>query len=460
MIDTVKLTSGYFKSFVCLSCILLLTFTNIFKPIHAQESTKYIAIKKSLLQELIDELKTKHPLLKELQYKIKAQEHRSVYERMPPNPKFGFELKTNEYPFNLDSIGDLPNNYAGFALSQEVVIPGKLKYRGKMELAEVAKLKNELALSELILVAKLKQDFYELYFVDQSLRVYKKIKDLLITLENTVSINYQVGKGTQYDLLRVQLEKSKVIEQIEALLKDRKVFVAGINNLVLREPLSELEPDYWDIDLTPLPFNEIAAIEMAKANYPQLMAQNSVIEKSLNAVKLAKREYIPNFTLNGFYGFRGNNTEELSTKVDPGGLFAVGIETTLPIFFKWKESKVHKEAEETLKSEEEEYKNLELDTQFQTEKIYTIIDKSNVLADLLRTGIVPQASLTTDSAIATYKVGKTDFPFVIDSIKDLLNYEIEYYTHVTTGLINKANLEPLIGTSLDHVEDVNEDEVL
>lgn len=399
------------------------------------------------LQGLIHELISKHPLLSEFRHKINAQRAKVTHSKAPPNPKVGVEVRTNKYPFNMSSIGDLPNNFIGFSMAQEIVIPGKLKLKGRIEESEAVKLENNLNLSELILVSKLKQDFYELYFIDQSIRIYNKIKDLLITLENTVAANYKVGKGTQFDLLRVQLEKSKVIEQIEALTKDRKVFVAEVNSLVLREPLTELKPDYQNIELNRLPMDEEATIAKAKANYPKLLAQSATIQKSLDAVKLTKREYIPNLTLKGFYGLRGR--DELDSGDELGGLFAVGIETYLPVFFIWKERKKHQEAEETLKAEEESYKSLELDTQFQVEKLYTLVDKSNVLAELLDTAIIPQASLTTDASIATYKVGQTDFPSVLDSIKDLLNFEIEFHMRVAQGLKNIANLEPLLGERIE-----------
>ncbi len=420
------------------------------KQIQATESESAPAVKLETpqiddsLTTLITELILKHPLLNEYKYKIEAQRAKKIYKSAPPDPRIGVEVRTNDYPLNFGSIGDLPNNFVGLSLSKEFTTPGKLKFKGNIEEFETIRLEEDLNLSELVLISSLKQSFYNLYFIDQSLRIYSKIKDLFLTVEGTVKSNYEVGKSSQYDLLRVQLEISKIIEQIEALKKDRKVYVAEINSLVYRPVLDGLSPDY-DLGLTPIGHEEEEIIDFAKANYPKLLAQEAQISKSLEAVKLAKREYIPNVTVKTFYGFRNN--DEL------GSLFGVGLETTLPIFFRRKESQKLKAARAIVKAEEANYEKMELDTLFQVEKLYTLISKNVVLAELLGTAIIPQASLAADSSISTYKVGKTDFPSVLDSIRDLLNFEIEYHMRVAEGLKNVSSLEPLIGQKL---EDINQ----
>jgi len=74
---------------------------------------------------------------------------------------------------------------------------------------------------------------------------------------------------------------------------------------------------------------KVRILEISKTNYPKLLAQGAVIDKALSASKLAKREYIPDINLKGFYGIRDNS--------DFGSLFSIGLETSLPIFFSSKQ---------------------------------------------------------------------------------------------------------------------------
>ena len=185
------------------------------------------------IKELRQELFEKHPLIKEISHKIEAQEAKTKSAKAPSDPKIGLEVKTNDYPLNFGSIGDFPNNLIGISASKELKVLGKLSLKEEVEKSEKEKLIQELGLTKLILQSNLKQAYFEIFFLDKSIEIYQKILKLLSTIEGSVNSKYTVGKGTQYDLIRVQLETTKVIEKLETLKKDRETIATEINALAI-----------------------------------------------------------------------------------------------------------------------------------------------------------------------------------------------------------------------------------
>jgi outer membrane protein TolC len=84
-------------------------------------------------------------------------------------------------------------------------------------------------------------------------------------------------------------------------------------------------------------------------------------------------------------------------------------------------------------------------------KIQLILDKevkSRNLINLIKTGIIPQARQSLESALAGYSVDKVDFLTLIDNQVTLLKWEIKYHRQLTDYEQNLAALEHVVGQPL------------
>ena len=235
--------------------------------------------KTTSLQELIQEATSKNPLLLSLGYQITAQGAKASWIKVSSDPIFTNSTNTDKYPFRYQSLGEDPMNQVQFALGQEFPFPGKLKLKGRVETSELSKMKQDYDLTKLELTARLKKAYYDLFFETKSLEITEEIKILLETLANTVKAKYEVGSGNQQDLLKLQLEVSKLLDLIETFKKDREVFISEINSIVIRPQgtdIGELE----DITKQPVSFKLSELLEMYKERYPLLLGQKALIEKS------------------------------------------------------------------------------------------------------------------------------------------------------------------------------------
>jgi outer membrane protein TolC len=85
---------------------------------------------------------------------------------------------------------------------------------------------------------------------------------------------------------------------------------------------------------------------------------------------------------------------------------------------------------------------------FKIKDKYLALTTARKLVKLYGTVVIPQSSLSLESAIAGYQVGKVDFLTLIDNLMTLLNYELNYYEQVANTEKAIAGLEPLVGVPL------------
>ncbi|MEO0250489.1 MAG: TolC family protein, partial [candidate division WOR-3 bacterium] len=80
--------------------------------------------------------------------------------------------------------------------------------------------------------------------------------------------------------------------------------------------------------------------------------------------------------------------------------------------------------------------------------VYLVATTSERLIQLYGTGVIPQATLSLESAIAGYQVGSVDFLTLIDNLVTLLDYEMKYYEVLIDYQKALAQLEPFVGIEL------------
>ena len=72
-------------------------------------------------------------------------------------------------------------------------------------------------------------------------------------------------------------------------------------------------------------------------------------------------------------------------------------------------------------------------------------EQSRESAKLYETGILPQARLALESALAAYRVNRVDFPMLLDSQMTLFNYEISRAKELVNFNKALAEIELLTG---------------
>ena len=104
--------------------------------------------------------------------------------------------------------------YIGFGISQDLPYPGKLKLKGEAALQDAAISRNKLEAVRRTVLQQVKEAYYQIAYVQQTLEVLDRNGKLLEQLEKMADSRYRVGEGSQQDILKSQLERTKLLREV------------------------------------------------------------------------------------------------------------------------------------------------------------------------------------------------------------------------------------------------------
>ncbi|MCJ7501841.1 MAG: TolC family protein, partial [Acidobacteriia bacterium] len=285
--------------------------------------------------------------------------------------------------------------------------------------------------------AEVKQAYFDLYFTDQSFTTLRKDRELLEKLAKVAEIRYSVGKAVQQDVLRAQVELSRLAERQTLLEQTRQTLVAQLNSLrdaPMDAPLgSPLEVRASTLALS---FDDLLAA--AQASFPVLKRQQALVEANRFAVELARKEVRPNFTLGYTYMQRAGLPD----------MYGITFSISLPLFHRAKQDQAVAEAAANLESERRMEANERAGLRYRVKQEYLQAQAADQLLKLYAQGIVPQSTLALESSLASYETGTTDFLTVLSNFTTVLDYELGYCQQLATHEKALARLEELTGLNL------------
>jgi outer membrane protein TolC len=338
-------------------------------------------------------------------------------------------------PFDIQK-GD-PSSARMAGVSQELPFPGKRALKGRMASAEAESEWWNYEQTRLNIVAEVKDTYFDLYYFDKAIEAIYKNKDLLEKFAKIAEARYSVGQGIQQDVLKAQVEISKLIEQTTILEQRRQLAAAKINTLLYRDTDSPLgKPE----EITPQPLAQTLGElnELALSNFPTLKAQKRKIDREQYAVELAEKEKYPDFTVKFNYQNRPGMPD----------MYGVSVGLNIPIFIGQKQQPAIAEAAASKAMEQKRLENSVTLLFLKLKDKYLTATTAQKLIDLYGTTIISQSSLSLESAIAGYEVGKVDFLTLLDNVVTLLNYELSYYEQLSNLEKAVAAMEPLVGVRL------------
>ena len=97
---------------------------------------------------------------------------------------------------------------------------------------------------------------------------------------------------------------------------------------------------------------------------------------------------------------------------------------------------------------DEEFQEVLKDVEFQLSDLLLMETRVRNQIDIYRTGIIPQASQTLESALSGYQVGKVDFLTLLSSQITLYNYQLDLRQKYLEYKLIWSQIEALTGQRL------------
>lgn len=392
---------------------------------------------------VIDEALRTNPALQAAELRWNASKERILQARSLDDPTLGFTY------FGEPVQTRVGEKQASITASQKIPFYGKLRLKGEVAKNNAGIFEEKHRTLEREVIARTKSAFYELYWVYKSIKINEENKELLRRFAKIAEIKYTTGKATQQDVLKAQVEFSKIVNELITLEQFRETAIARINTLLNRHPEMPLgTPE--EINITELTVSLDDLYQKAKKISPTLGIFKYKIERDKAAYKLAKKQYFPDFTFGLNYTLIDDMPSSvLSSPIGEGRDSYTGtLSINIPIFQKRKHDAGVREANAKLKSSEKVYRNIENMTLFGVKDFHFRVQTAERLVKLYRDSIIPQAEQSLKAAEIGYQAGQVDFLNLIDSQRVLLDFNLAYYRSVADFGVNISELERVVGVEL------------
>jgi cobalt-zinc-cadmium efflux system outer membrane protein len=395
-----------------------------------------------VLDSLISEAVKVNPDLSAAQFRYEAFEARVPQAGSLPDPMI--KATVSNLPTDSWALDRTPMSGIEFMLTQNVPFPGKLglKKSAARDLARKATEDYESATD--FVVSELKQNYYQLYSLQKSVEITQKNKALLEDLAKVASTRYSVGKGLQQDVLKAQVEVSKMTDKLISLEEMRRVVQAKINILLNRNPQNPLgKPE--ELSFRDLELSEEELQNIALASNPALKGMEFLVRANQSSYRLARREYWPDFSFSVSYRLRDE------VKMDPVkgvNFFSASAGISIPLYFWSKQSKKVQEKRLDWESAAQGFESMKNNTKLGVSGLLYSLGRYREEIELYRSAILPQARQSLESAQAAYQVDKVDFLTLLNSQITQYDYEIAYHQALSSYFTTIAKLEQMVGQPL------------
>ena len=389
------------------------------------------------IDDLLKEALDRNPEVLAAQKKYEASRQRPAQVSALPDPMISPEWNSSGRPWPGAGLGMEPVANIGVMVSQELPFPGKRKLAGAMAEREAEAEFQSFQQTQLNVISRLKQAYYRLAYAYAATDVVERNLDLLRKFLKISEARYSVGKSEQQDVLKAQTQISILETRRIPLEQEKRAREAEINSLLNRRPDT---PVGRPVDLAPLPvtftFEDLYAA--ARENSPMLRRDEKMIQRSEVNVNMARKEFYPDFTLNGGYYNMGS--------MPPMYMFRADVK--IPLYWFRKQRAGVTEQAAGLQQARATLRATEQSLNYQIRNDLTMAEAAARLVSLYRETVIPQASLTLESSLSSYEAGRVDFLTVLMNYITIVEYEMNYNEELQNLFLALSRLEEMTGRRL------------
>jgi outer membrane protein TolC len=377
-----------------------------------------------------------NPTLQAAKHRVMAAQERPVQVSALDDPVFTYE------GFNIPENFDLArtdNNILKF--SQKLPFLGKRRLRGEIAAHEVAVAREEMRRVEVMTRADVKKAYYDLWQVHQNLLVYAREKELAAQFATIAEKKYAVGQASQANVLRAQVELTRLITRVTTQTFKLGEVGAMLNGLLSRPPEGPLGiPQDAPKPIVRQTLAELT--ELMLNNRPDVIAKSVAIDRDSTALTLTRRAYFPDFEVH------------IGRFFNAGGRDGIGVlfSATIPLAYREKYDAGVAEASARLSASKVDLRAAQDIALAEVKGALVRAQTAVELVTLFTQTHIPQAEQTLASVRMSYQTGEVDFLSLIDSLRVIEQVQLEHIAAATDFEKAYADLERAVGQPLPRRE--------
>jgi outer membrane protein TolC len=286
-------------------------------------------------------------------------------------------------------------------------------------------------------VSRLEQAYHQLHHAAVAIGFIERDERLLGDMLRISESRYSVGRAAQQDIFKAQTQLAVFETELERYRQERASKQIEINALLNRPQTAAIEvPQEMSAGQIPATLDQMLAA--ARAHAPQLSRDAKDIQRSELATSLARKDYLPDYTISGGYYNQGGMAPMWQARVD----------IQLPAYF-WRKQRAAVTGQEFASAEaRHSYAADETAIEARIREEYSVAETARKLAGLYEDSVMPGARLALESSLASYQTGKLDFLAVFSNFINVVDYEMLYHEQIMQFHVALARLEELTGGPL------------
>jgi outer membrane protein, heavy metal efflux system len=388
------------------------------------------------LAKLVQEATASNPEVQAAEHGWRAAAEMPKQARALPETQLSVQELSVGSPRPLAGFNDSDFAYVGVGASQELPYPGKRALRATVAAHQAESLHEEASAVRRRVIEALELAYFRLAYVQQTLGILDSDNRLLGQIEQVAESRYGVGQGSQQDVLRAQLQHTKLLQEVALHHQEERQLQAQLKQTLNRPQTS---PDVVAAPLvaTVLRRGDADLLRQAAEQNPGLRARRESLRARQAQVELAHREFRPDFNVQGMVQHTGSQFRDY---------YMASFGIRLP-------NRGRRAAE--LAEAEEERARAEQELQADVQRVgsevaqqLALLRGSEERLEIYDEGLIPQAEAVFQAGIAAYESNRQDFQTLLASFRDVLELNLQRRRELADHESTLARLERLTGVTL------------
>jgi outer membrane protein, heavy metal efflux system len=387
------------------------------------------------LESLITEAKQNNPAIKASAMAVAASRYAPKQASALPDTEVMVQHFSVGSPRPFAGYNNSDFAYIGFGASQEIPFPGKRKLRANLAQHEVAISNAEKDVVAWDAITRLKIAYFRLASSQQIIAILEKNQQTTEQIVEAAEARYRVAQGTQEDVLRAQLQRTKLLNEISMQRRENAQAQAAIK-AILNRAIGSPDVIADALHARELPSRDSLLRILAEKN-PDLQVNTQRTAQVHAAVELAKREKKPDFGVQYMWQHTASEFRDY---------YMATFSVKLPNRSRVRAAEGEAQAKLAQAESEKQARLMQMESDL-GEQI-AIAQTAEQQLKVYDDGLIPQSEVTLNAGLAGYSAGKQEYQGLLASFTDTLQLAIERERTLAEHESAIARIEGLIGEEL------------
>jgi outer membrane protein TolC len=340
----------------------------------------------------------------------------AIADAQLPDPQLSlglFNLPTDDFDINSE-----PNTQLRFGVSQSFPRGNTLTLKEKQTKwagnAEYQLASDEVTKS----IRSVREHYLNLYYQISAQTIIDESRQYFVQLVNIAESYYKVGRVNQQDLLRAQLELSRLDNRVIELKTKEDIARAELSKWLDDKAFEPIEKEYPTLP----PLISQQEIIDSLAHHPSIQAEDAMVSFFDEGVAIAREQYKPGWSVGVEYRKRFGDNIDGSDREDQA---AAMVKVDLPFFTDQRQdrrlaaSQHQVSAAKYVRSDKLQSLRQAI---FRDYANWTRLSEKN---ELYETRLVPEANANAHASLTAYQSGVTEFTTLARARITQLNIRLE-----------------------------------